>query len=445
MEVTMELKTFYSPSISHFSYMIGYEEGVIVIDPKRDIENYLDTAKKWELPITHILLTHHHADFAAGHLRLKAKTNAEIIMGVGAEPKFSVHEMKEGERIILGSVEIEIIETPGHTPELISFLLTDRLSSNKPLAIFTGDSLFAGDLGRPDLFGLKRQEELTQKLWQTVNKFKRLPDYLLVYPAHGAGSLCGKRVGQRNPTSIGFEKENNPMLALTNYETFRNELFKAMPTPPAYYFECSKKNKSGDSLEMPFYELRPFTTRELEHFKGEIIDLRDQAGFSSFHIPDSLNMAADIHFSLLAGFSLGLGDEIILVGDMADIEKASLTLYRMGYDNVLGYLSKGIDSWRVAGFFGESFPYISPKDALALTKQGKAVILDVRTETEHEEKSIPDAIYIPLAKIKKESPKLPKDKVIISVCGHGCRSSLVASMLKRSNFKVGVIAGGILA
>lgn len=442
----MELKTFYAPGVSHFSYMIQSAGKAVVIDPQRDIESYLQTAGEWQVPITHILVTHTHADFAGGQVRLSQETGAPIIMGHKARVEFSVQAVKEGDSIEIGAVELKVLETPGHTPEHISFLLTDGDASDTPLGVFTGDSLFSGDVGRPDLFGADMQQTLTEQLFATMEKYRALPDGMLVYPAHGAGSLCGKRVGQRNPSSIGYEKKANPMLKLVGFEAFRNELQSAMPTPPAYYFATAKKNATGNGLDEPFRARRALGGADLAEWDGTVLDLRDQAGFAASHIPGSLNTVTDEHFSLLIGFAIDPQAKIALVGTHDSVATAAKTLYRMGYDRVEGYLAGEIDAWRKEARATVAFDYLFPQEAQKRVQSGQAVLIDIRTESEQAGERIPGAQSVPLAKLEEQLDELPKDRQLIMQCGHGCRGSLAASMLLRRGFaNVANLAGGLLA
>jgi hydroxyacylglutathione hydrolase len=442
----MELKTFYAPGVSHFSYMILAAGQAVVIDPQRDIEAYLQTSAEWQAPITRILVTHNHADFAGGQRRLHQATGATIVMGERAAVNHPFEAVKEGDRILVGPVELEVVETPGHTPEHVSYLLVDHDVSDAPLAMFSGDSLFSGDVGRPDLFGPDAQQALTRQLFETLAKYRGLPDGVLVYPAHGAGSLCGKRVGQRNPSSIGYEKRVNSLLKLEDYDGFRTELFSAMPTPPRYYFATAKKNATGEGMDRLFSAPQPLTPRQVESWEGVLLDLRDQAGFAAGHIPGSLNAAMDIHFSLLVGFTVDPGARIALVGSPDEVRSASLTLYRMGYDHTEGFLAGGIDAWRKQALPTGSFDYLGAESAHALVKSQKAVLLDVRTESERAEERIPGARHIPLARLDKRLDELPHDRRIIVQCGHGCRGSLTVSILRNRGFtQVANLAGGILA
>lgn len=442
----MELKTFYAPGVSHFSYMIQAGGKAVVIDPQRDIEDYINTADEWQVPISHILITHTHADFSGGQIRLSRLTSAPVLMGHKANVSFPFEAVKDGDTVEIGGVELQVMETPGHTPEHISFLLTDRDAASLPLAVFTGDSLFSGDVGRPDLFGPEQQKELTQQLFETMAKYRAMPDGTLVYPAHGAGSLCGKKVGQRNPTSIGFEKQANQMLGFEQFADFKAELQSAMPTPPAYYFLTAKKNATGKGLDLPFKSPSPISSAKLADWKGTILDLRDQAGFAASHIPGSINTVTDEHFSLLIGFAVDPQSDIALVGSQSSVSTAAKTLYRMGYDSVSGYLSGDIDSWRKEARNTESFDYLTPEVADKRVKSGHAVIVDIRTESEQAGERIPNALSIPLAKMSQRLDELPKDRQIIFQCGHGCRGSLAASMLKNEGFtQVANLAGGLLA
>lgn len=442
----MELKTFYAAGISHFSYMIQSGNQAVVIDPQRDIDDYIKTANEWQVPISHILVTHTHADFTGGQIRLSQHYSAPVLMGHKAQVAYDIQAVKEGDTVEFGGVEIKVIESPGHTPEHISFMLTDGDASNRPLAVFTGDSLFSGDVGRPDLFGPEQQEQLTRQLFETMEKYRSMPDSTLVYPAHGAGSLCGKKVGQRNPSSIGYERVANLMLELKQFDAFKAELQSAMPTPPAYYFSTAKKNATGKGLDLPFKAPMALVPEQLADKKGTILDLRDQAGFAAGHIPGSINTVTDEHFSLLIGFAIDPAADITLVGSQESVLMAAKTLYRMGYDSVEGYLAGGIDSWRKQARQTGSFDYLTPAEAKQRVDAGTAVLVDIRTESEQADERIPGALSIPLAHIKKRQHELPKDKQLIMQCGHGCRGSLAASILKNEGFtQVANLAGGLLA
>jgi len=441
----MELKTFYSPGISHFSYMILSDGKAVVIDPQRDIEGYLSTATEWQVPISHIFLTHTHADFSGGQIRLSQLSSAPIIMGDKAQVDYPIQTAKDGDVINLGGVELQVLETPGHTPDHISLLFTDHDASSEPLAVFSGDSLFSGDVGRPDLFGPDLQKELTQKLFETMEKYRVMPDGLLVYPAHGAGSLCGKRVGQRNPSTIGYEKQANLMLQLERFDMFEAELQSAMPTPPAYYFVTAKKNATGEGLDLPFQQPQSLSTKDVANWDGTILDLRDQAGFAACHIPGSLNTVTDEHFSLLIGFAIDPHLDIALVGSPSSVSTAAMRLYRMGYDHVKGYLAGGIDAWRKEARQTASFTYLTPQEAEQNMKSGQALLVDIRTESEQAGERIAQAKSIPLAKLNDQQEELPKDKQIIFLCGHGCRGSLASAMLKNAGFSnVANLAGGMV-
>ena len=434
----MEIRTFYVPGISHFSYAIIGQKGIAVVDPKRIIDDYLELQRETSLPITHALVTHYHADFISGHVLLARATGCRVCIG---------EKVEDGEEIDLGDVVIRAMKTPGHTPEHTSYLLYEKLyGGDVPFAVFTGDSLFSGDVGRPDLFGAEMLEDLTSLLFETMEKYRKLPDHVLVYPAHGAGSFCGKKLSQRCPTSIGYERLYNPMLRCTNYEEFKRMLLEHMPDPPPYYFTISKRNAAESGLDRESGELLRLSLRDIASGERVVVDLRDQAAFSAFHIPGSINIAADVHFATGAGFVLNPEDEIVLVGSVSDIEYASSILYMMGFDKVVGFSEDAVESWRKSALPYESFLYLSPSEAYEGVKENRAVIVDVRTEGEFEEEHIPSALHIPLVRLKSELDKIPQDKLVIFQCGHGCRGSLAASILKREGLSnVANMAGGLLA
>ncbi len=441
----MEIKTFYSEGISHFSYAVVGSSAIAVIDPSRDAERYLPLQKEFSLPIKYVLVTHCHADFVGGHVRLAELTGATIICGRGTSPGYTAVEVEEGYEIDLGDILLKVIETPGHTPEHVSFVLYEKEYGGKtPFAVFSGDSLFSGDVGRPDLFGKEKQKELIEALFGTLEKYKAMPEHVLIYPAHGAGSFCGKRLSQRCPTTLGYEKMFNKALGAQSPEELEKVVLSNMPTPPPYYFQVSKRNRTGAGLKDPQKELRAIPLKEALSSKATLVDTRDQACFATAFIPGSINIASDIHFAMNTGMTLDAQQEIILLGDTP--HKVALTLYRMGYDGLKGYITGGYETYRNASLPADSFPLISPKDALELWKSQSALFVDVRTEGEFQEEHIKNAQSLPLPRLKEEASNLPTDRTIICYCGHGCRGSLAASILKKLGFtNVANLAGGIIA
>jgi hydroxyacylglutathione hydrolase len=312
--------------------------------------------------------------------------------------------------------------------------------------VFTGDTLFAGDVGRPDLFGADRQEELCQSLFESLARYRELPDHTLVYPCHGAGSLCGKRLSPRNPTTVGFEKHANEMFQIANYDDFRRELLTDMPPPPAYYFATSAKNRSGDGLESAPGGLPALTPAQVRKFEGTVVDLRDQAAFAACHIPGSLNLAMDQHLSTTAGSTLPADARLCLLGAPDDVAGAAGALWRMGYDGVAGFLLGGIGYWRECGLPVESFPLLDPASAQTIVASEGAVIVDVRTGGERNEARLAGSLGMPLSRLARDMEVLPRDRLLLVQCGHGCRGSLGASILRRAGFtRVANLAGGIVA
>ena len=441
----MEIKIFYVPGISHFSYAIIGTNAIAIVDPKRIIDDYLKLAEEHVLPIKYIFLTHNHADFIGGHLLLAEATGAEICGGPNLQTDYPIKKLSPVDEVSLGGVYLKVVETPGHTPDHASYLLFEE-GAKEPFAIFSGDSLFSGDIGRPDLFGPEKQEELVKHSFETIKEYRALPDHVLLYPAHGAGSFCGKRLSQRCPSSIGYEKRHNPMLKIEDFDEFKETLFSQMPTPPAYYFKTSRRNQTGEGLKDILEPPRRLSFEELKDSKSLIIDLRDQAAFATFHIPGSLNIAADIHLAMAAGFVLDSSEEYLLLGSREEIERALPTLYMMGIDRVKGVFPEGIEPWRKNSQPFSRIEYLSPLEAEERLKTGDTILLDVRTESEFAEGHIPGARFCPLAKLKSSLNDLPRDKFILCQCGHGCRGSLAASLLKRAGFeRVGNLAGGIMA
>jgi glyoxylase-like metal-dependent hydrolase (beta-lactamase superfamily II)/rhodanese-related sulfurtransferase len=442
----MEIRTFCDPAVSQYSYLVADLGKAVVIDPGRDVAETMAVAAEMRVTIEKILVTHLHADFAGGHLLMSKLTGAPIGTDEKTDAAWQSERMVEGHRFSIGNAEFRVVRTPGHTPDHISFELTDRASSIAPFAVFTGDTLFAGDVGRPDLFGADRQEELCRSLFASLARYRELPDHTLVYPCHGAGSLCGKRLSPRNPTTVGFEKHANEMFQIENYDDFRRELLTDMPAPPAYYFATSAKNRSGDGLLATPPTPRPFTPGQVRKYDGVVVDLRDQAAFAACHVPGSLNLAADIHLSITAGFTLSTDARICLVGAPDEVARAASVLWRMGYDHVEGFLLGEIGFWRESGLPTAGFPLLDPAAAQSVVASEGAVIVDVRTGGERNDVRLAGSLGMPLSRLTKDMDVLPRDRLLLLQCGHGCRGSLGASMLLRAGFpRVANLSGGIFA
>ncbi len=442
----MEIRTFHDPALSQYSYLVADSGRALIIDPRRDIEEYLAAAAEMRVTIEHILLTHIHADFASGHARLAAATGAPVGIGEKADVTWPAERLEEGARLTTRNAEIRVIRTPGHTPEHVCYELTDRASSVVPLAVFTGDTLFAGDVGRPDLFGAEHQDELTAALFSSLARFRDLPDHTLVYPAHGMGSLCGKRLFPRHPTTIGYEKHANELFQATSSEDFRRELLADLSAPPPYYFTTAARNRSGAGLDLPPPRPLPLSPAAVRDWNGIVVDLRDQAAFAAGHVPGSLNLAADAHLATTAGFGLPPDARICLVGAPDEVARGAATLYRMGHDGVAGFLLGGLPAWRESGLPTAAFPLLTPSAAAELTTREDVLFVDVRSPGERVDVRIGGTFALPVSRLGRDTGMLPRDRTILLHCGHGCRASLAASLLLRAGFtSVANLAGGIVA
>ncbi len=435
------------------SYIIGCPMAQVacVVDPKRDVQEYIDLARENGMKITHIFETHIHADHVSGNQELRSRTGAEICFMEGTPADFKHTEVHEGQTMNFGSVKLEFIKTPGHTPDSMSILVSDTTRSNEPWMILTGDCMFVGDIGRPDLAGNELIAEQTRNLYDSLyNKLGTMPDNLEVFPAHGEGSLCGKGMSSKSNSTIGFEKKNNKMLNLTQ-DAFETQMTQVFPERPKSFTHIINMNKNG----APLLERCPITKdmspvqvkREIEN-GALILDTRDTAAFGGVHIPDSINIGFAKQTANWIGMVIEPDSKLVLiVSDEKAYDTMTIHLHRIGYDNIIGYLYGGIAAWQEAGLpIGHLWQISTEKLALKL-KQGKYdYFYDVRTDAEWESGHIQGAEHLPLTKLLNKAPDIPKDKEVIVTCGVGYRGNIAASFLQNAGFKhVHSLAGGMMA
>jgi len=446
----MLLKQYHNEKLAHSSYILAGEENCAVIDPSRDIQIYLDEAKMFGVEITHILETHLHADFISGHIDLAKRTGAVIYVPESADCKFKHIGLKEGDKIKLEDMELSVLETPGHTPEHLSYVVKDLGRSDDPVGVFCGDTLFVGDVGRPDLFP-GRAEELAEKLYNSLfNKLMELPDYCEVYPAHGAGSLCGKAVGAKRKSTIGYEKRHNKVLQIKDKDKFIQELTVDMPPAPDHFSRCSAINAKGPVSvdELPdMKSMSPAEFKKAVNDKVLIVDVRPYDAFGGQFIPGSYNFDFSGNLPTLAGWILPYDVNILLVAEnRKQAERAGVYLRRVGLDNITGYLEGGLFAWSNMGYRTEHIQQVSIIESEKMLEEDGATLIDVRRKTVYDEKHIEKAVNIPTPELRSKYQELDRDKPYLLYCNTGHRSSLAASILKQHHFsQVFNLAGGMTA
>lgn len=439
---------FETPGLAQYAYLIASNGEAAVIDPIRDIEPYLDYARDHSLTITHVLETHIHADFASGATALAAATGAALALSAYdagelyhyAMPHQPLHS---GDSITVGALRLEAIHTPGHTPEHLSFLLFNN-SSTEPEAIFSGDFLFVGSLGRPDLLGDAAKLGLARELYRSVHeRIAGLPGDLRIYPGHGAGSFCGSGMSELAESTLAVERATNPLLQLDE-PTFLDRILGSVPPMPSYYPRIKQLNADGAPIynELPgSRSLSPAELREL-HPETILLDLRDLASFAASHIPGSVNIGSGPSLSLWAGWLLDPTANIVLIddGDSAAIA-ARLALLRVGLDNITGHLAGGFHAWQQAGL-----PTSSTRFLTATQIPTSAFTLDVRNVNEFSATHLPGAQHIPLGDLQHHIKSLPLDQPITLVCEGGYRASIAASLLARHGLnQLSILEGGMEA
>lgn len=446
----MFIQSFFVPGLAHLSYLVGGKGTCAIIDPKRDIEEYIAVAKAMGMRITYILETHLHADFISGHMDLAAKTGAEIIAPKTGQCAFAHRPVKDGDEFQVEDINIRVLDTPGHTPEHITYVVTDRSRGSEPATIFCGDTLFVGDVGRPDLFP-GQAVELASKLFESLKKLKALPDHVLVLPAHGAGSLCGRAMGAMRYSTIGYEKRFNPELQHLTVEAFRTSLLSGMPEAPDHFSRCSDINRNGPVKLRELQKPKPLTPAEVSQLAKEgvtILDGRDYLAFGGAHIPGAWNIDMAGNFQTFSGWMLPPDKPIALVLESETrLQEASTMLSRVGFDHIVGWLEGGMHAWSVAGLPVEHIGQISARELFELSKQKPSpTILDVRGRLEFETLHLEGAIHMQAPDTRKRYGEVPKDKTVYVICNSGHRSSLACSVLKRHGFeKVVNVAGGMMA
>jgi glyoxylase-like metal-dependent hydrolase (beta-lactamase superfamily II)/rhodanese-related sulfurtransferase len=440
----MYFKQFYLGCLAHASYLVGSDGEAVVVDPQRDVDEYLAEANAQGLAIKYVIETHLHADFVSGHQELASRTGAEIVFSEKANASFAHRAVREGEEIRLGKVVLRFMETPGHTPEGICVLVTDTEVSDQPQKILTGDTLFIGDVGRPDLAGGKgyTPQMMAEMMYDSLHgKLLKLPDEVEVYPAHGAGSMCGRNMSKETSSTIGEQRKFNYALKPMTREQFVSLMTADLPEAPAYFPRDAEINRSGarDLSELsPPQALSPQQVSESRDQGNVLLDVRAAAEFGAGHVPGSVNIGLGGQFAIWAGSLIPLNSTLVLIAEtQAQVDESVVRLARVGIENVKGYLEGGVENWRAAGFPVDSIPQLSVvelKEKLATTADLQVV--DVRRPTEYGSGHVPRALNAPLATLDRAAGQLPfeRDKPTAVICAGGYRSSAAASLLEQLGF-----------
>jgi len=438
----MYFKQFYLGCLAHASYLIGSNGEAAVVDPQRDVDQYIDEARTNGLQIKYVIETHLHADFVSGHRELAARTGAEIVFGAEANATFTHKAVKDSDEIKIGKVILRFLETPGHTPEGVSILVIDTSVSGQPQKVLTGDTLFIGDVGRPDLAGAKgfTPQQMAGMLYDSLHgKLLKLDDSVEVFPAHGAGSMCGRNISKETSSTIGNQRLFNYALKSMPKSDFVALMTTDLPEPPAYFPRDAEINRTGaaplEALPKPT-SLSPQEVKKLKEGDILILDVRSGAAFGNNHIPGALNIGLSGQFASWAGSLISPSRTIVLVAeDEAGVSEAITRLARVGIENVKGYLHGGMYAWDKAGFEGATIKQM-PVDELRhlLDEHADIQLVDVRRTTEYKGGHAPSAVNIPLAELSEQISELNPNRPTAIICASGYRSSAAASMLAQHGF-----------
>ena len=486
----MILKQYYLGCLAHASYLIADERTrtAVVVDPQRDVEQYLRDAQEGGYSIRYVVLTHFHADFLAGHIELRNRAGARIVMGAQAEAEFDFQRAKDGDLIELGDVQIKILETPGHTPEGISLVVFDQTQSDTiPHAVLTGDTLFIGDVGRPDLLASigVTADELAEMLYHSLDKLRALPDTTLVYPAHGAGSMCGKNLSKETVSTIGEQKRFNYALQPMSFEDFKRLVTSEQPEAPDYFvYDAIKNRQERPDLEATLRSsLRALNVEEVVALReqgAQLLDVREAADFEGAHFAGSLNIGLKGKYATWCGSILSHDRPIVVIAEPSFEEEAVMRLGRIGFDNVAGYLGDGMAALEAhpnliqvvsritaaalaeqifaqraerknepegASPRFESGPSCEPDaSAFRLMKTDAPFVLDVRAEKEWQGGHIAHSHNIPLTHLRERLSEVPADRPVVVHCEGGYRSAIGCSLLATAGrTNVSDLVGGIKA
>ncbi|MGB6777921.1 MAG: rhodanese-like domain-containing protein [Planococcus citreus] len=444
----MLLRYFYDEKLAHASYVVGCQKTgeAVVVDPMRDITAYEELAKKEKLNFVGALETHIHADFVSGSRELNDRFGTKLYVSDEGDADWKYQNLdgishqllKDGDQFKIGNLVFDVMHTPGHTPESISFLLTDKGgSADKPMGIFTGDFVFVGDVGRPDLLekaaGIQGTSDSgAASMFKSIERFKALPDYLQVWPAHGAGSACGKALGAVPSTTVGYEKAFNWAMQFDDEASFKKALLEGQPEPPYYFAVMKSVNKVGQKLIKDLPELKEITSAaDIEALLAEgkqVLDMRPADAYSKGHIQGTINIPFNNSFTNWAGWVVDYNKPLYLLLDTEVLDEALVALRSVGIDEVYGFAEAETVLAQADNL--ASYENVSPSEANEMVEKGKAYVLDVRNQTEFDEGHIDNAEHIMVGTLKNRLDEVDTDKTIIVQCQAGARSAIAASVLK---------------
>ena len=442
----MNFKQFYLGCLAHASYYIGSGDEAAVIDPQRDVQQYLDEAEANGQRIKYIIETHSHADFVSGHIELAKKTGAQIVYGERANTQFPTLKVRDGDKFSVGEIELTFLETPGHTPEGITIVARDIEDPDAPLKMFTGDTLFCGDVGRPDLIGSVgfSAEEMASMLYDSLReKILTMPDETEVYPAHGAGSLCGKSLSKETWSTLGEQKICNYALKTKSKEEFIRLVASNQPEVPAYFPVSAARNLQGSAALEDLPRPRQLTTEETEDFDGVVIDVRQNVEYGSGHVPNAINIGLGGQFATWAGTMIAIGTPIAIAADTQEqVDEAFTRLARVGHESVKGFVL-------MPQFAGEKkvVEAVTVSEVSSLAETEKYLqFVDVRRLAEYAGGHAVRTINIPLDRLSREVDRLDPKVPTYVICQSGYRSSLGTSILENAGFeKIFNVTGGTKA
>ncbi len=439
----MYLEQFFVDGLGCASYLVGCEGAGIaaVVDPDRDVQKYLDAAAH-NMKITHIIETHLHADHVSGNTDLAAQTDAEIYVHEDAMAEFPHQKLKGGDSITLGNVELRVRFTPGHTPESITLLVVDKTRAEEPWMALTGDTLFVGDAGRPDLVGIEAARGLAGQMHDTLhNEYLTLADGVMVLPGHGAGSLCGKSIGSVLSSTVGFERLHNPALQVHDRDAYIEFATAGLPEQPGNHKRIKQINRQGPR---PLGDVlpRPLSTQDaVQHFRhgAALLDTRSKAAYKAKHIPGAVHLEPDDQLSNRVGFVLPADLPVILMlSDANDYRRVVYSLARVGYDNVVGYLADSLEAWAALGLPTTSGDVrdIEPEELKELLEKGsnQPMVIDVRESWEYAQGHVPGARLISLGEFAHRVEELSPTQPVAVICASGSRSQSAAALLGQKGF-----------
>lgn len=454
----MIVKQFYLNCLAHASYLIGDERTrtAAIVDPRRDIEPYLEEAGRLGLHIRHVFLTHFHADFVAGHLELRERTGAAIYLGASARAEYAFTPMKDSDALEFGHVRLQVLATPGHTPESISILVFDlERDATRPHAVLTGDTLFVGDVGRPDLRAALgwSATDLGRLLFESVQtKLLPLPDETCVYPAHGAGSLCGKSIGKETMSTIGEQRRLNYALQPMSRDEFVAMVTADQPDAPPYFtYDAVLNSKERPTLEAVLrHVLNPLPldeVRDLQRAGAQVLDTREPDDFAERHMAGSINIGLGGQYATWAGTVLSRELPIVIIAQRGREEEAATRLARIGLHNIAGYLDGGIETLReLPDVVVRTERATAVTIAEHLASSTPPLVLDVRTHREWQNRRIEKSVNIPLHQLQARVSEVPRERPMVVHCAGGYRSSIAVSLLQRHGFTHLIeLIGGIAA